>query len=936
MKINNTFVIIFATWVFLLVTWCSPSNAENETKFDVIKTNLGPLKPISLPTNQIITPELAPNSIVSALNPQLTAYPKFTVGQAISEALSPDGNTLAVLTTGFNKYRDSTTGKADLNLQNEYIFLYDISSGNAKQIQVLQIKNTWAGITFSPDGKNLYVSGGIDDLVHSYQLSNGKWKEALPTINLNHKLAVAPGNLVKPIATGIASTIDGKILVVANMFNDSISILDTSNKIVLNEVDLRPGKNGGLPGTEGGTYPFWVAIKGNTTAYISSIRDREIVIVDIPTAQVTGRISLSGNPNKMILNRAQNLLLVALDNADSVAIINTNTNAVLNTVGTIAPTNATLLPKSYKGAAPNSLALSTDEHSLYVTNNGTNSIAVIAMDKNPQTVIGLIPTTWSPQHVIYGPNGGGMLYVVNSKSLPGPNTGNCLGYQKTPCLVKSTPVKQSYNQYILQLSKASLQSLPAPKDISILNKLTTQVIENNHFGYRLSKNDEQVMSFLHNKIKHVIYIIRENRTYDQVLGDLGKGNGDKSLTEFPAAITPNQHALANQFIILDNFFDPGEVSGNGWPWSVSARESDFGVKMLPPNYAGRGGTYDWEGQNRNVFVGAPVSQRQIYTPSLPNDPDILAGFNNVAAPDGPNGEKQKGYLWSSALRAGLKIRNYGFFTGNVSPDGAAGNRTPFASKVVQVAVSDPELQDHTDLYFRAFDSAYPEVYRQAEWEREFKQFVANGDLPALSLVNFGGDHTGAFDKALDGVDTPETQVAANDYAIGKLVEAVAKSPYADSTLIFMVEDDCQDGPDHVDEHRSISFVVGPYVKQGGVVISTKYSTINILRTIEDILGIDYLSINDSNQAPMTDIFDLTQSQWTFKSLVPDILHSTKLALPEAAPKIVMKPKHNGKYWASVTKGMDFSKEDQVDASLYNRILWKGIMGTQYPNLSSKK
>ena len=208
--------------------------------------------------------------------------------------------------------------------------------------------------------------------------------------------------------------------------------------------------------------------------------------------------------------------------------------------------------------------------------------------------------------------------------------------------------------------------------------------------------------------------------------------------------------------------------------------------------------------------------------------------------------------------------------------------------------------------------------------------MRNGNLPALSLVRFGQDHTGAFKDALDGVNTPELQVAANDYAIGLHVEAVAGSPYAKDTLIFVVEDDCQDGPDHVDEHRSIAFIVGPYVKKGDVV-STRYSTVNLLRTMEDILGIDHVSLHTATQGPMADVFDVDSPGWDYKAIVPNLLRGTQLPLLPSAEAKVERPTHDAAWWIAATEGMDFSKEDAVDAQAYNRILWRGLMGERpYP------
>ena len=878
--------------------------------------DLGPANPVSLPTGQQVTPTLPPSSTFGTLNPGLAKHPDLEVGGAVSEALSPDGTTLAVLTTGYNKWTNPATGKRDPELVNEYVFLFDVSGGRAVKKQVLTLPNTWAGLAFSPDGNALYVSGGVDDSLHTFARSEGQWAEQGAPIALKHGKGI--GVDVKPVAAGLAVTRDGRSIVVANMYNDSISIVDAARRELAAEIDLRPGKSGGAKGEAGGNYPYWVAIRGNDTAYVSSVRDREIVVVDLASRGIRTRIKLTGNPNRMILDGRGARLFVAMDNADAVAVINTRDNRIAATVTTVAPPGTLTHARAYGGAAPNSLALSADERTLYVTNGGTNSIAVIDLSTVLPRNVGLIPTGWYPQYVAVGPRD--MLYVVNSKSIPGPNPGHC---SSGNC--KTSIVKKQYNQYVLNLSRSGFQSMPAPTGRGVLAKLTRQVAANNTFAFQSGSDEEKLIAFLRSRIKHVIYIVRENRTYDQVLGDLGRGNGDPALAEFGERVTPNQHALARMLVTLDNFYDPGEVSGNGWPWSVAGRESDFGVKMLPPQYAGRGGAYEWEGENRNVAMGVLGEERRRAAPGMPDDDDFLPGVGNVAAPDGPGGEWQRGYLWSSALRAGKTVRNYGFFVSDANPR----VREPFRDGKRQAIPADPQLVGRTDEYFRGFDQALPEFWRQAEWEREFRQFVRDGSLPALSLVRFGGDHTGDFKNALDGVNTPDLQVAANDHAIGMLVEAIARSPYAKDTLIFMVEDDCQDGPDHVDEHRSIAYIIGPYVKKGAVV-STRYSTVNLLRTMEDVLGIDHVSLYTATQGPMTDVFDIDSPAWDYTAIVPDLLRGTQLPLPKAANAKVEKPRRDVAYWIAATEGLDFSKEDVVDAQTYNRILWRGLMGGERP------
>ncbi|GAC1412568.1 MAG: alkaline phosphatase family protein [Burkholderiaceae bacterium] len=850
-----------------------------------------------------------------------------------------------VLTTGYNYITDDK-GVFVPGDSTQFVFVFDVSSGNPVQKQVLPVSNSYVGIAFAPDGKKFYVPGGGEDNLHVFALGTNGWAESGTPVPLGHN-KTGNGLAQGPLASGIAVTADGARAVVTNQYNDSVTIVDLNNAKVLSEQDLRPGKSGGSPGTAGGEYPNAVSIVGNTTAYISSERDREVVVVDISGAApaVKARVPVQGNPNKMVLNKAQTKLYVASDNADVLSVIDTAKNIVTAMVPTVAPTGL-LSPAQakYKGAAPNAVALSADEKTVYVANRGTNSLAVISLAADQPVVVGLIPTGWYPSDVRVSADGG-MLYISNAKTLPGPNPGNCLGYATVPCPVGGTPVVFRANQYIENLTGSALQAVPIP-NAATLDLLTAQVATNNTFNAVPGNADARTMEFLRANIKHVIYVVKENRTYDQVLGDLGKGNGDPKLTEFPQKTTPSLHALANNFVTLDNFHDSGEVSGNGWPWTTSARESNAGAKMLPPNYAGNGGggSYDWEGVNRNVNVGLSGAARNAANPlSQTLDADTLPGTGNVAAPDGPNGEVQQGYLWNSTLRAGLSVRNYGFsidLTRYSLPASQASlsipvDRTPFASKSVQAYAANPELVPVTDPYFRGFDDSYPDFYREQEWEREFNEFVSNGKLPSLSLVRLMNDHTGSYSTAIDGVNTPEVQVADNDYAVGRLVEAVSKSPYAGNTLIFVVEDDAQDGPDHVDAHRSTAFVVGPYVKKSAV-INTHYTTVNMLRTITDVLGIDHLSVNDANQLPMTDIFDVSQAQWSFTATASSLLKMTKLPLPTAQVyAAAAKPTHSSRYWAIKTRGLDFTKEDKIDALAYNKLLWNGLMG-QIPYPSVRK
>ncbi len=952
-----------------------------------------PDAPQVLANGQKITPLAAPDSTIQHLNPGLAAYPDYEISQIMSATASPDGKTLLVLSSGYNDFYDSKGYNALIS--SEFVFVFDINSRIAKQLQALPVQNTFGGIAFAPDGKHFYVGGGVNDNVHVFAKSGGLWAEAASSpIALNHVgsgaavgSATGLGIEQSAAATGLAVSADGQYVVVTDHYNDSISVVDVSTNTKVGELDLRPGKNGEVPGTPGGESPWAVAIAGNSTAYVSSERDREIDVVNIkdparPT--IRARIIVPGNPNKMVLSRDQSTLYVAMDNADAVAVIDTARNLLTATVPTVAPPGQ--LPvydteaKFYRGSAPNGLAISPDGSTLYVTNGGANSVAVIALDRRRigdaadgdgqgqqhiPAVIGLIPTGWYPQDVAVGV-GGKTLYVINSRGIPGPNPGNCLGYEY-PCIPQVPPADITWvsNEYILELEKGGLQTVPVPQ-ADVLWQLTRQVSENNGYGFKPSEADRQTMAALKSHIKHIIYVVRENRTYDQILGALPVGNGDPTLAEF-ASFTPNAQALATQFVDFDNFYDPAEVSGDGWPWSMSGRETDIGVKTIPIDYAypSRGGSYDVEGTNRNINVGIgnpslraaadPLQSDELAAAlgTTLNDPDLLPGTNNDSAPDGPDGEAQQGYLWNAAIRAGVSVRNYGYFcdltrySASVKPVGiyVPLDTNPYVDGVQQAYPADPALQTITDLYFRGFDNNYPDYYREQEWQREFNQFVANGNLPALSLVRLMHDHTSGnvseapYPSAIAGVNTPETQVADNDYATGLLLQAVANSPYANDTLVFIIEDDAQDGADHVDAHRSVAFVAGPYVKNGAV-INTHYSTVNVLRTIEDVLGLDHLSAYTASQGPMTNAFDLSKTSWTYKAIFPAVLESTSLPQPGASVARAgdrSKPLHDARWWARQTKGMDFSAPDKVNAVAYNRILWKGVMGNKpYPTARSGK
>lgn len=925
----------------------------------------------NLPTGVRITPTAAAGALFQQLNPDLPDRPDFVAGQAVATSTSPDGKTLLILTSGYNRNNDQDAKRIPSE-SNEYVFIYDVSANVPVKRQVIQVPNTFNGIVWNPNGQEFYVSGGVDDNVHVYGLQDGTWAET-GLVGLEHN-DTGLGLRVRPMAAGLAVTADGKRLLVANFENDSASLVDLASKTKIAEIELRPGKvNPAQSGVAGGEFPFAVAIQGNTRAYVTSMRDREVVVIDLAAAQpgVVKRIAVGGQPNKMLLNRDQSRLYVANGNSDTVSVIDTKEEKVLEEFVASAPQAIFPQVREFKGANPNSLALTPDERFLLVTNGGTNSVAVVRLaslqraldqkdvrneekdDREEQNepgvdksrVIGLIPTGWYPNSVSVAKDGR-HLYVVNGKSNAGPNPGGC---RDTASIEPGSLTNcQANNQYVWQLTKAGFLSMPMPSEQE-LAQLTMQVAKNNNFPVAARyEKAQKMMGFLRSKIKHVIYVVKENRTYDQILGDLEKGNGDPSLAVFPEPISPNHHQLARQFVTMDNFFDSGNTSNDGWNWTTAARTTDFTEKTIAVNYAGRGLSYDWEGNNRNINVGLATTAARIEAnPYTPTDPDLLPGTADVAAPDSGKGEAGAGYLWDGALRQGLSVRNYGFF-GDLSryflpptdPAFIEPVTNPFESGEVQFYPTKAALMDISDPYFRGYDMKYADFWRYQEWEREFDAYAAQGNLPNLQLVRLPRDHFGNYADSGDGVDTPSTQMADNDYALGMLIEKISRSRYKDNTLIFVIEDDAQNGPDHVDAHRSIAYVVGPYVKQGALV-SERYTTVNMMRTMKDILGIPAMGITDGLAEPMSEVFDKKQRKWSYNAIVPEILRTTELPLPEPTATntlnktrqnmVYTKPRQNAAYWEAAMRGQDFTTEDNLDEPRFNRALWKGLKGSvPYP------
>jgi YVTN family beta-propeller protein len=908
---------------------------------------------LGLSTGATLTPDAAPGAKLYELDPHEDEAPAFRAMGAVATAISPDKKTLLVLTSGYNRLYDAK-GRAIDSTAGEYVFVYDVSgavsgaSPMPRETQVVRVPNTFGGLAFHPKGDRFYVSGGPDDVVHEVMWAAGKWEERSAPIALGHRDKHGFGGVgvrMSPYAAGLALSTSGERLVIANHDNDSVTIVDTTTRSKVADVSLLPSGVGGVPHA-GGEFPFGVAVVGEARAYVTSQRDRELVEVDLDRRVVLRRIAVGGQPTTVLANQAATRLYVANANSDSVSVVDRGLGRSLGEIATAAPaastatdsapgSNAALSAvRSLRGSNPNGVCLSPDERTLYVTNGGTSTLAVISLgdrdrgveekDATPSRTIGLVPTGYYP-HAVSVSKDGSALYIAHGKSITRPNP-------RGPWLEPKRSREKPYaiapgNEYSLQLLRGGLLAMPTPSGAT-LEKLTTQSLVNNRFhddGLRVPA----IFRALRGKVKHVVYVVGENRTYDQLLGDLAGADGDKSLVHWGEAITPNAHALARTFVTLDRFFDSGGVSGDGWQWTMGGRSTDVAEKEIPLEYAGRGHhSYDWEGTNRGINVGlGTLAARLAFNPITPMKPDLLPGTADFAAIDGP-ADGGRGFLWDVAIAAGLSVRNYGAFVDDsrYALSKKEGGAIPLVHMPdeVKLRVAYParaSLMDVTDPYFRGYDLRFADYWRYREWARELDLHVAKGDMPSLEIVRLPRDHLGAFATAEDGVDTPDTQMADHDYAIGLLVEKLSKSPFWSDTVVIVVEDDAQNGADHVDSHRSFALVAGGHVRRGAVV-STAYTTTSVLRTIELLLGLPPLGQQDAVARPMEDLFTEAIDITPFTAVVPAVLRSTTLPVPRG---VAARPRGDREWWARETAGYDFTRVDAIPTAHFNRVLHCGLI-----------
>jgi len=754
-------------------------------------------------------------------------------------SLTPAGNTLPLGDLPLNiavsksqKYFAVTNnGQSTQTIQ-----LFDAKK--EKELDKVIIAKSWYGLKFSADEKKLYASGGNDNWILQYNI-------------VNNKLLLADsfilGKKMKDVISPAGIEIDevAELMYVVIKENNSLYIINLKTKEVVQNIKL-----------EGEAYTCLLS-KDKKLLYISCWGADKIVLFDTKLKTITQSINVGDNPNEIIFNKNESLLFVANANDNSVSIIDVATKKVIETL------NAALYPNAPSGSTTNGLALSANEKTLYIANADNNCLAVFDVSKKTESkTMGFIPVGWYATNVKVI---GSKIFVANGKgftSKPNPYGPNPYRSREAVIYQQGDTSKPIGVQYIggLFTGTLSIIATPSPKQLNDFSKAVyantpyNKTKEINADGLKGNPVPQKVGD--KSPIKYVFYVVKENRTYDQVLGDMPKGNGDTSLVLFGKNVTPNQHNLADEFVLLDNFYVDAEVSADGHNWSMGAYSTDYLEKTWPTNYGGRGGRYDAEG-NRAIA-------------------------NNKA-----------GFLWDHCKRNNVSYRTYGEFADN----GKA---------------NIPSLKNNMCNYFTGYDMTVKDTTRFAQWKRDFDSLIAINALPQLNTVRFGNDHTEGLRK---GRPTPNAHVADNDLAVGMFIEHIRKSPIWNETAIFILEDDAQNGADHVDAHRSPAYVAGGFVKRN-FVDHTMYSTSSMLRTIELILGLPPMTQYDAAAMPMWRCFDNKSTSSNFTTAKSNINLNDK--------NIVVNK------WQKRSEEFNLAEVDAVPDLEMNEIIWVAVKGENIP------
>ena len=716
----------------------------------------------------------------------------------------------------------------------QYLQLIDVK--NERVLDSITIPKSWVGIKFSADEKYLYASGGNDNWILKYAVTNNKLilKDSI-------KLGKKWPNEISPAGIDID---DAKhLLYVVTKDNNTLYTVDLSTRRIKDSLKV-PAE----------AYTCLLS-PDKKYLYITCWGCDKILFYDCTAHTLENTVAVGDNPNDMCLTKNGNYLFVANANDNSVSVIDTRNKKVIETL------NCALYPNAPSGSTTNAVALSDDEKTLYIANADNNCLAVFDISKPGfSSSKGFIPTGWYPTCVKVV---GKKIFVANGKGF----TSMANPYGPNPVVKKQTvnyhggdtnkPVEE---QYIGGLFIGTMSIFDEPSEKQ-LGKYSQQVYQNTPY----TKEKETIADGKKGNpiptkvgdpspIKYVFYIIKENRTYDQVLGDVKEGNGDTSLVLFGEKITPNQHKLAKEFVLLDNFFVDGEVSADGHSWSTGAYATDFLEKNWPSEYSTRGGDY--------------------YS--------LAEGTREVANNKG-------GFIWDHCKKAGISFRTYGEFADNYKPN-------------------IPVLKDHFCPYYTGWNMRVQDTTRFSQWKREFDSLVMKNALPHLNTLRFPNDHTEGVNV---GRPTPFAHVADNDLAVGMFIEFLSKSSVWKESVVFILEDDAQNGPDHVDAHRSPAYIAGPFVKRN-FVDHTPYTTTGMLHTMELILGIKPMTQYDAAAEPMWRSFTEKPDLTSFVSLPANIDITEKNTVVNALSK--------------KSEGFDFSKEDKVPDREFTEVIWKGIKG----------
>ena len=741
----------------------------------------------------------------------------------------------------------SPDGRFVVITQNGYsapaLTVLDTRHGYVTQREPLE--HAWLGLAWHPDGARLYASGGSKNLITELTWNNGRLSR-LGEIVLGEPERRISWNEVQNagFVAGLAVSADGSRLYAANVLGEKVTVVDLVRRTVEKTLPLP---------AEG--YATLLSADGRTL-YASVWGGARVVAFDTTTLEPVREIPVSEHPNAMLLSTDGARLFVACANTNAVWVIDTATGEAREQI------SLALYPDAPVGTTPNALALSPDGGTLLVANADNNTVAMVDIaEPRRSEVEGFLPVGWYPTGVAFDREGR-RIFVLNGKGL-------------TPLASPRGPgpgARYEDTQYIGALLKGAVSIIDVPGE-EVLRALTRRVYDLTPYtdARRLAPPEAPVDSPVPGRvgtaspIKYVFYVIRENRTYDQVFGDLPQGNGDPSLTLFGEDVTPNAHALARAFVLFDNFYVDAEVSYDGHAFSTGAYATDVVEKLWPTNYGGRGGLYLSQGGWRT-----------------------RTQYGNSSAPP-------RGYLWDFATRAGVSVRSYGEFA-------------YWDARYQPVKASVPGLEGLVHPSYAPYDLEIPDNERIDSWLQEFREFERAGGLPRLSIIRLGNDHTAG---TRPGAPTPRAMVAENDVALGRLVEAISRSRFWPESAIFVLEDDAQNGPDHVDSHRSVALVISPFVKRRAV-DSTLYTTSSMLRTMELILGLEPMSQYDAAATPMYNAFSPT----------PD------LAPYQHLPARVPLDERND--WnapgARASLEMNLEEADMAPELELNEILWQSIHG----------